>query len=108
MPTALHQMDGGLIFIEVIPTRLTRASWPSGCHPVFILFAGYEYLKCKLDDCQAVVIKSSAFLRVVRPTRHSQKGFTMLQNNLLRGASAAQLLLLICLIGGAQEFRGSI
>ena len=32
----------------------------------------------------------------------------MLQNNSLRGASAALLLLFICIIGGAQEFRGSI
>ena len=32
----------------------------------------------------------------------------MLQNYLLRGANAAVLLLFICIIGGAQEFRGSI
>ena len=32
----------------------------------------------------------------------------MLQNNFLRGASAAVLLVLICIIGSAQEFRGSI
>jgi len=32
----------------------------------------------------------------------------MLQNTFLRGASAAVLLLFTCIIGGAQEFRGSI
>ena len=32
----------------------------------------------------------------------------MLQNNFLRGAGAALLLLFICIIGNAQEFRGSI
>ena len=32
----------------------------------------------------------------------------MLQNNFVRGASAALLLLFICIIGSAQEFRGSI
>src|SRR3982751_6566452 len=32
----------------------------------------------------------------------------MLQDNFLRGVSAALVLLFICIVGGAQEFRGSI
>src|SRR3989442_14267782 len=35
----------------------------------FITFAQVSRPKCKLDDCSAEVIKSTKFLRVVRPTR---------------------------------------
>ena len=42
------------------------------------------------------------------PKRIAERNQAMFQNNFLRTASAALLLFLICIIGGAQEFRGSI